>query len=1027
MITLNDGRSREALPIDPKLGEILELVGKHRLVICEAETGAGKTTRIAQAAILADPKLHVTMTQPRRNACRWNGRRIAAELGCQPGTLVGWRLAGESPKISKSTRLTLVVTQTLVNTIRKSGKLPEGLLVVDEAHERSLPVDLLLGLIHAHLASAVKTHILIMSATLNTEAFSKFFHDAPIVHVQGRCYPVEEHITPLSWGEHHTDGALRAAIQVKERFFAGDLYVESKVLTKGTVIVLLPGKGDIDLIMQGLLATDYPANRLQVLACHGQISAEEQNLAQTPVPAGVIRFICGTDILRSSVTVPETRGVIDSLQVKRRITDAKGVTHLDKIAVSQAEADQAKGRAGRTHPGFYMPISFQGEYNQLQQWPEPAILRESLGNIALQIASLGKSIRSFPFIDSPPQDKIELAMQRLKDLGALDKDESITEIGKMLAGIPLDPEQAKVLLVAHQLGVLEEAVIVSAVLEVEGFFLPKRAQKKEGDSNKSDFVAIVRAYRAFKAREKSLKRHPNRKKLLFDWCKKEGLNLKLVQVAEDKIQQIIEDLPFTKKVSFIEERSFNEVALTKALIAGKIDHIATFDRIGYFDKREYQGRLGEFKLSRNSFCSADSPLILVGGVRKIPIKGGSDSFALADLAVPLEAEWVMEILPHLCSQEFETEYDYEESLDQVVKVQKIYFQDFHIADKQVVAPSHIATEKLAKWLASEAFRSPRLASNPLAEILHQNASIRKQAAELNQRAGKNIFVGFTEKELKHYFLNKLSGANKIEDIQNLQVLLLPKLDEQLAQNIRLENPSTFSILEKDCQINYYKTPQARLYKSSLSPKEWQSLLAAELPGGRKVGLKIDLPGRELSIQCDLDGKVHLKKQPLFELDMQGLQLDEADLSEANLSGTNLTGSSLSKTCLFRIVFNNQTQFPFDDIPFHSSAPYFIDPNELSTLPKLTQTLDRLEKLSSGHQQICYIQKCVAIQVVEHAKQVQSPNILSFLYNHNLMKTRGLLSAFSALSSLFTSTPVETSSQIEIRLAISQQFPLEKSP
>lgn len=219
---------------------------------------------------------------------------------------------------------------------------------------------------------------------------------------------------------------------------------------------------------------------MQVLACHSQISTEEQNLAQTPVPAGVIRFLCGTDILRSSITVPETRGVIDSLQVKRRITDEKGVTHLDKVAVSKAEADQAKGRAGRTHPGFYIPISFQGEYDQLQQWPEPAILRESLGNIALQIASLDKSIRSFPFIDSPSQNKIALAMQRLKDLGALDKDESITEVGKVLAGIPLDPEQAKVLVVAHQLGVVEEAVIVSAVLEIEGFFLPKQGQKKEG-------------------------------------------------------------------------------------------------------------------------------------------------------------------------------------------------------------------------------------------------------------------------------------------------------------------------------------------------------------------------------------------------------------------------------------------------------------------------------------------------------------------------------------------------------------------
>lgn len=524
-------------------------------------------------------------------------------------------------------------------------------------------------------------------------------------------------------------------------------------------------------------------------------------------------------------------------------------------------------------------------------------------------------------------------------------------------------------------------------------------------------MAIVRSYRAFKAKEKSLKRCQNKEKVLFDWCKKEGLSLKSVRAVEDKIQQIIEDLPFTKKASFIKEGSFDEAALTKALISGKIDHIAIFDG------EKYQGRLGEFKLSYNSLCPAGSPLILVGGVRKIPIKDSIHSFNLADLAVPIEAEWVMEMLPHLCSQVSDTEYDYSPSSDQVVKVKKIYFQDLHIADKQIVAPSHIAVERLATWLTSQAFY-PTLTSGPLDQIIYQNASIRQQAAELNQRAGKKIFVGFTEKELKHYFLNKLSGATKVQDVQDLQILSLPKLDEQLAQQTRLENPDTLSILGQNCQVTYYDKPQARLSKGSLNSREWQLLLATKLPGGRRIEFKICLSQRILSIQWDLDGKAHLKKQPLFKLDMQGLHLDEADLSEADLSGTNLTGSSLAKTRLFRVVFNNQTQFPFDDIPFHSSAPYFIDPIELSSLSRFTQVLDRLEKYSSGHWQISYIQKCVAIQVVKHVKQGLSTDFLSFLYNHNLMKPIGLLSAFSSLSSLFTNKPVETSSQTEIRLAIS---------
>lgn len=1005
-----DGRPREELPIDHKLSEILELVNTHRLVICEAETGAGKTTRIAQAALLADPNLHITMTQPRRNACRWNGRRIAAELGCQPGTLVGWRLAGEESKVSRITRLTLVVNQTLVNTIRKLGKLPEDLLIVDEAHERSLPLELLLGLIHTHLASAAKTHILIMSATLNTQEFSAFFNGAPIVRVQGRCYPVKVEITSLHRKEHHTEGALRAAIEIKDRFFSGTLSIESTILTRGTVIILLPGKEDIDFVMQALRETNFPSKKMQIMACHSQISAEEQNLAQTPVPAGTLRFLCGTDTLRSSITVPETRGVIDSLQVKRRTTDAKGVTHLDKIPVSKAEADQAKGRAGRTHPGFYIPVSFQGEYDRLQQWPEPAILRESLGNLALQVAALGESIRSFPFIDRPPQDKIGLAMERLKDLGALDEEESITQIGKALAPIPLDPEQAKVLLVAHELGVLEEAVIVSAVLEVDGFFLPKQARKKESDSIQNDFVAIVNAYRSFKAKEKSLQKRPSKEQVLFDWCKKEGLSLKLIRLAEDKIKQILEDLTFTEKVSFIEERAFDETALTKALISGKIDHIAIFDG------RDYQGRLGKFKLSHDSLCPADAHLILVGGVRKIPIKGGTDFFALADLAVPLKAEWVLEMLPHLCSRLSDTEYEYNASLDKVVKVEEIHFQDLHIEDQQIHAPPQTATERLAAWLVSGAFHAS-FALGPLAQIMFQNASIRQEVTELNRRAGKLLFPGFEKEELKRYFLKQLAGAVRVKDIQNLQILSLPKPDQQLVRKACLENPDTLSILGQNCQIHYYKVPQARLSKLVLSSQDWQSLLATCLPGGRKVELKIVLLHSELSIQWGLDGKVNLRKQPLFGLDMQALRLDGADLSEADLSGTNLTGSSLSMTRLINITFNRQTQFPQDDIPFQSSTPLFLDSLEFSSLPTFTQALDRLERLSSGHRQLSYIQKCVAIQVVKQAKETLSTTLLSALYKHNLMKPTGLLSAFNRLSSLFTSNQVETSSQTEIRLAL----------
>eukprot|EP00122_Pirum_gemmata_P016202 Pgem_evm1s15141 len=492
-----DKRSRVSLPIDSRLQEIFARLRGSQILICEAETGAGKTTRIAQAAFFENYK--VILTQPRRNACRWNATRIAKEMGSKLGGIVGYKLYGEESNISAKTRLELLVDQSLVNRITRHRCLPEGLIIVDEAHERSVTIELLLGLIKEYLPKSPNTKILITSATIDTKKFSNFFDNAPIFEIKGKCYEVEERPFAIEKHEHHTEGACRAAAVILEDFSQDRLFLKLKgglqKLSKGTILVLLPGKEDILQTVENLQTQigrlgNLDPKKVEILPCHGDNTPEEQNMIQNELPDNCLRIVCGTEILRSSVTVEGVIGVIDSLQIKRMISHPNGVDELLKIAISKAEAHQARGRAGRTAPGFYIPVGFENEYIRLKEWPEPAILRERLSNVTLQLAKVERSIRDFSFVDVPDIEKIDVAIQKLQIINALSPYEEITDIGHVLVNLPLEPNLAYVLLKANELKVLGEAIILVSALSVEGFFSYKYSRKDNEFEANDDFSLI---------------------------------------------------------------------------------------------------------------------------------------------------------------------------------------------------------------------------------------------------------------------------------------------------------------------------------------------------------------------------------------------------------------------------------------------------------------------------------------------------------------------------------------------------------
>jgi HrpA-like RNA helicase len=779
------------LPIDVRLAEIMALLRRHQVVIVEAETGAGKTTRLPQAWLEAFDGPAV-MTQTRRAAVRWNGRRIAEELACQPGDLVGWRLRGEPTIMSAATRLVLMMDQSLINRIQEERKLPSGLIIIDEAHERSIAIDLLLGLVKQLLPESPDTKVIVTSATIDTAKFSRYYDGAPVVSVRGRVFPVSTEILRMLRYEHHSQCAARAAELTLGRFLEGTLETPTadgqgrQAVSSGTVLVLLPGKEDIRQVMEVILNAAKAAgaaDRVQVIACHGESTPDEQDAVQAPVPAGTIRFVCGTEVLRNSVTVRSTVGVIDSLEVKRLIVTPQGVAHLTKITVSKAEADQAKGRAGRTAPGIYIAVSFDSEYEMLKPYPQPAILREPITHVVLQVAAFGLDIRIFPLIDHPTEAHIEAAIRRLQRVGALDSQEKITEIGRLLLQFPIDPERAKALLVGDDLGVLPEAVIVLAALDTEGFFhrpkdrvgkvlvdetvakqimrqvikddrgwtrrllpcsteevnlseLPDWAVRKgelveincgangfpntEGtrwvadliryqwaDGSQSDFAAIVRAYRAFKAEERRLqaanaanpkpktgtKRGRSREAQLRDWCIRHSVNYKRLRAAEAVMRDICEELassPLGPVHGLATGREFDAEALTVALASGMLDNLAFYNA----DVRQYVGPVGTFELGYGSVARG-AEFVLAASISKVTGRRGS-TFYLADLAAKADAQRLLVVVPGLRVVNVGCNPRYDSAQDEVVSTTETWFNGQLVKSHEVPDPNHAEAARLRR-------------------------------------------------------------------------------------------------------------------------------------------------------------------------------------------------------------------------------------------------------------------------------------------------------------------------------------------
>ncbi|WP_435607813.1 ATP-dependent RNA helicase HrpA [Pseudomonas knackmussii] len=537
-------RYDDSLPIAAKRDEIKAALQKSQVVVIAGETGSGKTTQLPKICLELGRGTHglIGHTQPRRLAARSVATRVAEEIGTPLGSLVGYQVRFEDQS-DDSTLIKLMTDGILLAETQHDRYLERyDTIIVDEAHERSLNIDFLLGFLKTLLPRRPDLKLIITSATIDLERFSKHFGDAPIVEVSGRTYPVDTWYRPLA-AEVDEDGeALFDDLSVDQGILRAldEIAAHEREVGKrpGDVLVFLPGEREIrdaaDMLRKANL------RHTEVLPLYARLTPAEQQKIFAPMPGR--KIVLATNVAETSLTVPGIRYVIDSgtARISRYSYRAK-VQRLPIEAVSQASANQRKGRCGRVEPGICVRLYSEEDFNSRPAFTDPEILRTNLAAVILQMLHLRLGdIEAFPFIEPPDGKAIKDGFTLLQELSAVNREGQLTPLGRQLARLPIDPRLGRMLLEAANQGSLDEVLTVASALSVQD---PRErpierqqaadqahAQWKDPDS---DFAALINLWRGFEEQRQALGSNA-----LRAWCRKNFLNYLRLREWRDAHRQL---------------------------------------------------------------------------------------------------------------------------------------------------------------------------------------------------------------------------------------------------------------------------------------------------------------------------------------------------------------------------------------------------------------------------------------------------------------------------------------------------------
>ncbi|XP_052750066.1 pre-mRNA-splicing factor ATP-dependent RNA helicase PRP16 isoform X1 [Galleria mellonella] len=520
---------RRYLPVFAVREELLQVIRENNVVIIVGETGSGKTTQLTQY-------LHeegfsrlgtIGCTQPRRVAAMSVAKRVSDEMGTKLGDEVGYAIRFED----------CTSPNTVIKYMTDGILLREGLrepdldhycaIIMDEAHERSLSTDMLFGLLREVVARRSDLKLIVTSATMDSSKFSTFFGNVPTFTIPGRTFPVETFFAK-NVCEDYVDGAVKQALQIHLQPDEGD------------ILIFMPGQEDIEVTCEVLterLGDLDSAPPLTVLPIYSQLPADLQAKIFQRAPPGQRKCIVATNIAETSLTVDGIMYVIDCGYCKLKVYNPRiGMDALQIYPVSQANARQRAGRAGRTGPGKAFCLYTQRQYqHELLASTVPEIQRTNLANTVLLLKSLGvEDLLAFHFMDPPPQDTILNSMYQLWILGALDGTGALTPLGRQMAEFPLDPPQCHMLIVSAEMGCSAEVLIIVSMLSVPSVFYRPQGREEEADSVKekfqvpeSDHLTLLHLYNQWKSNKYS-----------SQWCTEHFVHGKAMRKVREVRQQL---------------------------------------------------------------------------------------------------------------------------------------------------------------------------------------------------------------------------------------------------------------------------------------------------------------------------------------------------------------------------------------------------------------------------------------------------------------------------------------------------------
>jgi ATP-dependent helicase HrpA len=491
------------LPVSSAREEIIAALQSQQVLIVAGETGSGKTTQLPKICLAAGRGINglIGCTQPRRIAARSIAARVATELHSALGDAVGFKVRFHE-RVNPDSYIKLMTDGILLAELQGDRLLRAyDTIILDEAHERNLNTDFLIGYLKQILPKRPDLKLIITSATIDTARFSAHFDNAPVISVMGRSYPVEVRYRPPALAEQpDLSQVLLAAVDELGREVNGD------------ILIFLPGERDIRESAEAL-RTHHPP-QTEILPLYARLSAAEQN--RVFQPSGKRRIILATNVAETSLTVPGIRAVIDPglARLNRYSTRAK-VQRLLVEKISRASADQRKGRCGRIGPGICVRLYSEEDYLSRAEFTPPEILRSSLAAVILKMLFLGLGeAERFPFLERPDHKRFNEGLKSLQELGALDLKRQLTALGQQLAQWPIDPRIARMVIAAQQENCLHEVLIIAAALSIQDpRERPLQAQQKADEAQRpfrdeqSDFLSFVKLWDFYQEQQKHLSKN----------------------------------------------------------------------------------------------------------------------------------------------------------------------------------------------------------------------------------------------------------------------------------------------------------------------------------------------------------------------------------------------------------------------------------------------------------------------------------------------------------------------------------------